>query len=450
MARWAVPALFLTVLTTLSCRDSQEPLDPAAQLLVGPLPGTLAVGDSLQLEVRILDAQGDTLRHRIVAWASSDPGVARVSAKGLVAVVGPGRAEISAVSEAAAGSVTVEGVAPFHPVALSLGPAQTCATDSAGASWCWGYNFSGALGLGVIHGTFLLPTRQQVGPITGLELGVQHGCTLAGGGVISCWGSNYYGEVGDSTTQPRLLPVPVKGAGGYNAIAAGYWSSCALRGGAWICWGSLTNTRLPIQVSAGPFTAVSMGNSHACTLAPDGGAFCFGGNFNGQLGDGGGGYQGAPVAVAGGHHFAQLELGDDHSCAVDSLGGAWCWGRNDGGQLGDGTRQDRSIPVAVPGLPALQQVTAGGAHTCGLATDGQAWCWGMNFSGSLGDGTTQDRLQPVPGGGTLRFTRLVAGGGHTCGIATTGRLHCWGFNDMGQVGDGSITTRLSPVLVHAR
>ena len=440
----------LVALLAAGCQDGQGPLQPAAAVLIGAVPGPLVLGDSVQLSAYVVDDAGDTLHGRVVVWASSDPDVAQVSTTGLVTMLGSGTAEISAASEAVAGSVTVEGIAPFHAASLSLGSSQTCAIDTAGASWCWGYNYSGSLGLGLIHGSFPLPVRQQAGPIAAIEVGVQHGCALAGNGAVACWGSNTFGEVGDSTIQPRLLPVPVKGAGGYSAIAAGYWSSCGLQAGGWWCWGSITGTRVPSQVSAGPFVAVAMGLGHACALAPDGAAFCRGGNFKGQLGDGGNGSSSVPVAVAGGHHFAQVELGDEHSCAVDSLGGAWCWGLNSSGQLGDGTQQDRSTPVAVAGLPAVFQVSAGSAHTCALATTGQAWCWGMNYAGALGDGTAQDRVQPVPSAGALRFTRLVAGGGHTCGITPTGRLYCWGFNANGQLGDGSTTDRLTPVPVHAR
>ena len=441
------PALLVCVLAAVACTDSQEPLAPAAQIVVSPQPGTLVVGDTLQLVVRVLNAQGDTLGGRIVVWASSDPGVATVSSDGLVTVLSSGTAEISAASEAVAGSVTLAAVAPLLAVRLAARGGHTCAIDTAGAAWCWGDNFQGGLGLGFTGGNVTLPAWQQAGPLLGIGLGEQHGCAIGQGGVLRCWGSNDDGEVGDSTLQNRLTPVPVAGGAGYTAFAGGYHSSCGLRAGAWVCWGGLTGIRFPSVMVSGSYTALDMGESHSCALRVDGAAYCLGADYNGELGDSGTGFQLAAVTVLGGHHFATIALGFRHSCGIDSLGGAWCWGANDQGQLGDGGQQDRPAPVAVSGVPSLKGLAAGSAHTCGLALDGTAWCWGFNGDGEIGDGTTTARLQPVAIGGSLRFIQLAAGWGHTCGIAPNGRVYCWGLNAFGALGDGSTTTRTTPTIV---
>jgi hypothetical protein len=452
MRRRYSAALFLSVLTCMGCQDSQAPLAPAAQVLVTPPPGTLVVGDTLQLQVRVLDAQGDTLRGRIVVWASSDPGVATVSTKGLVTVLSAGATEISAASEAVAGSITVTAVAPFLAVALTARGGHTCAIDTAGAAWCWGDNFQGGLGLGFTGGSVNLPAWQQAGPLLGIGLGEHHGCVIGQGGVLRCWGGNDHGEVGDSTLQNRLTPVPVVGGTGYSAFAAGYQSSCGLRTGAWVCWGGLglAGTLSPNVMDPGSYTALDVGEYHSCALQANGAAFCLGSDFDGELGDSGTGFQPGPVAVLGGHHFTAIALGFRHSCGIDSLGGAWCWGSNTTGQLGDGTLQDRPAPVAVAGIPALKVMAGGAGHTCGLALDGTAWCWGYNVDGELGDGTTIDRLQPVPIGGTLRFSHLAAGWSHTCGIAVNSRVYCWGWNGQGALGNGSSASQsavTTPTLV---
>lgn len=46
-----------------------------------------------------------------------------------------------------------------------------------------------------------------------------------------------------------------------------------------------------------------------------------------------------------------LAAGTAHVCAALADGGVWCWGANFAGQLGDGTRQDSTEAVRVVGLP---------------------------------------------------------------------------------------------------
>lgn len=62
--------------------------------------------------------------------------------------------------------------------------------------------------------------------------------------------------------------------------------------------------------------------------------------------------------------------GSAYSCGVDTRGGAWCWGSNMSGQLGDGTNNNSIVPRDVfgttpaPGFPAAVTVKAtNGART---------------------------------------------------------------------------------------
>jgi alpha-tubulin suppressor-like RCC1 family protein len=53
------------------------------------------------------------------------------------------------------------------------------------------------------------------------------------------------------------------------------------------------------------------------------------------------------VSVSGGLVFASLAPGFFYTCGLTAAGGAYCWGSNQYGQLGDGTTTDRSVPVPV-------------------------------------------------------------------------------------------------------
>jgi alpha-tubulin suppressor-like RCC1 family protein len=53
------------------------------------------------------------------------------------------------------------------------------------------------------------------------------------------------------------------------------------------------------------------------------------------------------VAVSGLVGVTAITAGAESTCALVTGGKAYCWGNNFEGNLGDGTRQNRSTPVAV-------------------------------------------------------------------------------------------------------
>jgi serine/threonine-protein kinase len=91
--------------------------------------------------------------------------------------------------------------------------------------------------------------------------------------------------------------------------------------------------------------------------------YCWGRNDRGQLGDGTTAERHTPVKVVGSGGFGPLRdiaVGTNHACAYEgntpATEGAFCWGANDHGQVGDGTTVDRSTPVALTfaaAVPAL-------------------------------------------------------------------------------------------------
>jgi len=50
-----------------------------------------------------------------------------------------------------------------------------------------------------------------------------------------------------------------------------------------------------------------------------------------------------------------IAAGPDHTCAVTALGGAKCWGGNYNGQLGDGTGINQVTPTDVVGSRAASR-----------------------------------------------------------------------------------------------
>jgi len=49
--------------------------------------------------------------------------------------------------------------------------------------------------------------------------------------------------------------------------------------------------------------------------------------------------------------FSALTAGGGHTCSLPGARVAYCWGSNDAGQLGDGSTTHTGVPVKVAGRP---------------------------------------------------------------------------------------------------
>lgn len=193
---------------------------------------------------------------------------------------------------------------------------------------------------------------------------------------------------------------------------------------------------------------VQAGTYFSCGLAPDGAAYCWGPNLDGNLGNGnigssGADYRNAPDAVIGGLHFTALSV-SARACGLVAGGAAYCWGNNDGGSLGVGDTVHRVQPTAVSGGIAFAVIAAGRSHTCGISTSHVAYCWGKNNAGQLGTGDNTDSYVPVPVAGGVQFDSISTSWDHTCALTAAGAAYCWGDNYQFSLGDGTSTARNTP------
>jgi hypothetical protein len=199
--------------------------------------------------------------------------------------------------------------------------------------------------------------------------------------------------------------------------------------------------------------SLAAGAGHACAVTNAGAAWCWGFNDNGQLGNGTTTLAATPVAVSGlASHVIAITAGyDNHTCALTDSGAVWCWGDNYNGQLGNGVSgygAHSTTPVAVTGLPSgIVAISAGTYHTCALTDVGAVWCWGENFSGELGNGTTINSSTPVAVSGLSSGVVAIAASDHTCAVTDVGEVWCWGYNGYGQLGNNGNVSTATPVRV---
>jgi alpha-tubulin suppressor-like RCC1 family protein len=335
-----------------------------------------------------------------------------------------GRNSVGQLGDSSAASTTVP-VAVFQPglsfTDITAGALHTCALVSSGQAYCWGNNGDGRLG----DSTTTLPLAPvAVKPLggvafTSLSAGGAHTCGLDSSGQAYCWGNNQFAQIGDSTKTFAVTPVAVHHPTGVT------------------------------------FTEIHAGDKHTCALdGSTGQAYCWGYGGDGAIGNNALIGPRIPTAVQQpvGVTFASIVTEYNHTCGVTSAGQAYCWGLNFDGQLGDGTTvTPRKVPVAVvqPVGVTYTQLTTGGTYTCGLDGTGQTYCWGKNQYGQFGNGTTTPSLSAVamtqPAG--VAFTEIHAGSTQTFGLDGVGQTWGSGRNDFAQLGDGSTTQRTSPVAV---
>ncbi len=345
---------------------------------------------------------------------------------------------------------------------VAVGAHHACAIKANGEVYCWGTNYAGQLGFGASLQESLLPVR--VAGISGaskIVAGHAHACALLDTQVVKCWGINQEGELGTgSTGWASFTPVDVTGlSADIIDIEAGWQHTCALNSTGLIqCWGqnawgqlgdgTTTQRSTPVDVINLPEPAlkISAGEQHTCAVLSSGAAFCWGGNWAGQLGDGTYNNSATPIAVTGLSSGIQaIAAGHSHTCASNGSG-AKCWGRNDEGQLGDGTHNFQTSPVDVisfsDGVTAL---SAGLNFSCALTTQGGVKCWGRNSEGQLGDGTQVDRTAPVATSGLSSGVKAISSRQrNSCAALTDGKFKCWGMDENAQAGDGTPSRLLVP------
>ncbi len=311
---------------------------------------------------------------------------------------------------------TLDSVVPVEVIglgagvaAISVGGEHTCALTGAGGVRCWGLNANGQLGDGtrIDRATPVEVTGLSAG-VAALSAGVRHTCAVTTSGALKCWGDNFAGQLGDGMIPideqsfieegqgpdladgSRVSPTDVVGLGsGVAAVSAGYHHTCAVTtAGGVKCWGD------------SQWGALGVG------LPPRY-------DIEGRL-LAGVGSSGVPLDVVGlASPMVGVTVGSiGYTCAWSAVGDVSCWGSNMSGQLGQGSVPEMDgygvvrsgiaesgvpLPVVNLGMRAIA-VGAGSRHACALSAEGEVRCWGANGSGELGGVESATLASGVPVG----------------------------------------------------
>ncbi len=218
-------------------------------------------------------------------------------------------------------------------IMVSAGGAHTCALLDNLTTKCWGSNFRGQLGLGDTAdrgdaagemGDNLPVVNLGAGLTAGsLVLGELHSCALLSNSSVKCWGFGSFGALGIGDSSDRggapgemgnALPAVNLGAGRTAlGLAAGHHTCALLDNLAVKCWGygdfgqlgqgntswigtgpnQMGNNLPPVALGTGVVAdAISAMLYDSCVLTSDDRVKCWGGNLNGQLGQGDNVYRG--------------------------------------------------------------------------------------------------------------------------------------------------------------
>lgn len=197
---------------------------------------------------------------------------------------------------------------------------------------------------------------------SGLAVGRYHACVLHDAGKsVACWGNNDYnqlGRTGASSSSATEVPMTKTAL----QVACGFRHTCLrLSGNDTVCWGRNANgqasgteatsatQRTVLFPNSRYATALALGDDHSCAILDDTTVACWGAGALGQLGNGQTTDANQPVYVNGLKGATAISAVENHTCAVTPTG-TFCWGTDFNGQLGIAKVMLTGVPAGVEGL----------------------------------------------------------------------------------------------------
>jgi alpha-tubulin suppressor-like RCC1 family protein len=280
-------------------------------------------------------------------------------------------------------------------------------------------------------------------------------CGVRNNGKLYCWGRDNEGQIGDGDATGAIAPRRIGSFEDWDTVVAGDTHTCGIRhGGKLYCWGRDDNGQVgdggELEASilaprrVGDFedwATVSTGSSHTCGVRRNGKLYCWGYDFDGQIGNGAAGplRVDAPKRIGSFDDWDTVVGGDAQTCGIRHGGKLYCWGYDAEGEVGNGGATGNvDAPQRIGIFDDWATVDAGYTQTCGIRHGGKLYCWGGDADGEVGDGGDNEMSIDAPRriGSFEDWGSASAGGKHSAGVRKNGKLYCWGDDFYGQIGDG--------------
>jgi alpha-tubulin suppressor-like RCC1 family protein len=367
-------------------------------------------------------------------------------------------------------------------IVSSVAYSSSASADPFGGA-SWGYNASGQLGNNSTVISRVPVTVQGLTGVIAVSAGGEHSLALLANGTVMAWGSNREGQLGNGNTTSSHVPQIVPGLSGVSAIAAGKEHSLALlSSGTVMAWGNnevgqlgsgskAAKSAIPVVVKGlSGVTAIAAGGEHSLARLSSGTVMAWGGNGEGQLGNGKMANSNVPVTVKGLSSATAVAAGGEHSLALLTNGTVMAWGSNEALQLGaEGKKikvggggpeeepeyeevqiENSNVPVPVQALSGAVAVAAGTEHSLALLGNGTVMAWGSNHADQLGNGSAGGNSSfPTAVTGLSAVTAIAAGNArHSLARLSNGTIEAWGYNPDGQLGNGLNINSPVPITVN--
>jgi alpha-tubulin suppressor-like RCC1 family protein len=264
--------------------------------------------------------------------------------------------------------------------------------------------------------------------VTSISCGAHHSLLVASNNTVYAFGKNNHNQLGDGTNVTSLSPVVLVDK----------------------------NNILQNETIVQAFT----GEYFSTLLSASGKVYTFGGNQNGQLGDGTNNDRSYPALITGvvlnNNIIVTVATGASHTLLLLSTGTLVTYGRNSNGQLGDGSIVDRNYPSAVIDSNSvltsnITAIAAGSAHNLVVVNNSQVISFGANYNGQGGVSSLLDLKNPslVQDTNTTFSNKTIiavsGGNAFSLALAYDGSVFAWGGNSNSELGDGTTTQRYNPL-----
>ena len=436
---------------------------------------TIYEGDRLQLEVHHFNASGDELvADEQAIWTSDDPDVASIDSSGLLTAESGGRTTIRVQS--AGKQTSTHFLVDVRFKDLKCHEEFCCALSTHGHVYCFGNNAHGQLASNSFSSTNWLRRIKGDDRLETFDISYTHGCGLNKSGQAFCWGADWSGALGYDTTHTHTYQqvwttgvsfevAPVDTSLRFKQIKPQFHATFGLTdAGALYVWGHWPaadpyvspipqpNYERPSLLDEGPWDAIAQTRDNVLCLKKGSDYWCMGYNLYDEQGQGPDAdlmidtlvrwpAQNPLTTLRGGYHGL---------CGLDADHQVWCSGWNVRSLMGKpydpyGSRSREAlstyIPQRTPWPNKFDELRAGeGEFFCGLR-NGDVWCWGSNASCQLGydpgsdyhdlnqgenHSSTPVEMSFLPD----NWVDISLGSWAGCLLNDQGQIWCWGLNDM--------------------